>query len=217
MSEISSVGKVAYIYKSNAPAAGGTWHPIAGYANTTAPYSWSGTHNFSNTVTFDSVLNAKFGINNFQNPSDRDAAIPITAQTPDGIVVFIRSLNQIQYLQNKQWRVYGENAQLSSKTSSFILSLADAGRTIDIDTSSNVTVTIPENVPAPEGTTANTFLVGTQIAFIRSGTGQVNFDPAAGVTLYSKNNNRKIAAQWSPATLIHKSNNTWILIGDLTA
>jgi hypothetical protein len=217
MSEISSVGKVAYIYKSNAPAAGGTWHPIAGYANTTAPYSWSGTHNFSNTVTFDSVLNAKFGINNFQNPSDRDTAIPVTAQTPDGIVVFIRSLNQIQYLHNKQWRVYGENAQLSSKTSSFTLSLADAGRTIDIDTSSNVTVTIPANLPAPEGTTANTFLVGTQIAFIRSGTGQVNFDPAAGVTLYSKNGNKKIAAQWSPATLIHKSNNTWILIGDLTA
>jgi hypothetical protein len=217
MSEISSVGKIAYIYKSNPVGTGGTWHPIAGYANTTAPYSWSGTHNFSNTVTFDSVLNAKFGINNFQNPSDRDAAIPITAQTPDGIVVFIRSLNQIQYLQNKQWRVYGENAQLSSKASSFTLSLADAGRTIDIDTSSNVTVTIPANLPAPEGTTANTFLVGTQIAFIRSGTGQVNFDPAAGVTLYSKNNNRKIAAQWSPATLIHKSNNTWILIGDLTA
>ena len=217
MSEISSVGKVAYIYKSNAPAAGGTWHPIAGYANTTAPYSWSGAHNFSNTVTFDSVLNAKFGINNFQNPSDRDTAIPITAQTPDGIVVFIRSLNQIQYLHNKQWRVYGENAQLSSKTSSFTLSLADAGRTIDIDTSSNVTVTIPANLPPPAGTTANTFLVGTQIAFIRSGTGQVNFDPAAGVTLYSKNGNKYIAAQWSPATLIQKSNNTWILIGDLKA
>ena len=223
MSEISSVGKVAYIYKSNAPADGGTWHPIAGYANTTAPYSWSGTHNFSNTVTFDSVLNSKFGINNFQNPADRDLAIPVTPTTPNGIVVFIRqtndgqTLNQIQYLQGTQWRVYGENAQLSSKSSNFTLSLADAGRTIDIDTSSNVTVTIPANVPAPEGTAANTFLVGTQIAFIRSGTGQVNFDPGVGVTLRSKNNNRKIAAQWSPATLIHKSNNTWILIGDLTA
>jgi hypothetical protein len=213
MSTVSSVGKIAYIYKEGSVAGTGTWHPIAGYANTTAPYSWSGTHNFTNTVTFDSVLNAKFGINNFQSPADRDLAIPITPTTPNGIVVFVRQtnegqlLNQIQYLHNSQWRVYGDNAQLTQKLSNFTLSLADAGRTVDIDASSNVTVTIPANI----------FLVGTQIAFIRSGIGQVVFEPGSGVTLRSKNNNRKIAAQWSPATLIQKSANTWILIGDLTA
>jgi hypothetical protein len=213
MSTVSSVGKIAYIYKESSPAGNGTWHPIAGYANTTAPYSWSGTHNFTNTVTFDSVLNSKFGINNFQNPADRDLAIPITPTTPNGIVVFVRQtnegqlLNQIQYLHNSQWRVYGDNAQLSLKSTDFILSLADAGRTVDIDSSSNITVTIPANI----------FLVGTQIAFIRSGVGRVIFRAASGVTLNSKNGNNTIAAQWSAATLIQKSSNTWILIGDLTA
>jgi hypothetical protein len=213
MSTVSSVGKIAYIYKESSPAGNGTWHPIAGYANTTAPYLWSGTHNFTNTVTFDSVLNSKFGINNFQNTAARDLAIPITPTTPNGIVVFIRQtnngqlLNQIQYLHNSQWRVYGDNAQLSLKSTNFTLSLEDAGKTIDIDSSSNITVTIPANI----------FLMGTQIAFIRSGVGRVIFRAASGVTLNSKNGNNTIAAQWSAATLIQKSSNTWILIGDLTA
>ena len=217
MSTIDSVGKVAYIY--NQPE--DKWYPVAGYASTTVPYSWSGVHAFTNSVSFDSVVNAKAGVNNFLNSNSRNSAIP---SPTNGLVVFIQQtnegevLNQIQYYYLGAWRIYGENAQLSLKTSSFTLSLADAGRTIDIDTSSNVTITIPENLPPPAGTTANTFLVGTQIAFIRSGTGQVNFITGSSqVTLQSKNNNRRIAAQWSPATLIHKSNNTWILIGDLTA
>ena len=210
MSAISNIGKVAYLYDQPTD----TWYPMAGYTNTTEPFSWSGSHTFTNTVNFNTVLNAKGGVNNFERPSDRNTAIPSPAE---GTVVFVRLaadgsvINQIQYWSNGAWRVYGENAQLLSKNINFTLSLTDSGRTIDIDSTSNVTVTIPENI------TGSTFPVGTQIAFIRSGTGQVVFEPASGVTLRSKNNNRKIAAQWSPATLIQKSNNTWILIGDLTA
>jgi hypothetical protein len=210
VSTISNVGKVAYLYDQPTD----TWYPMAGYTNTTEPFSWSGTHNFTNTVNFNTVLNAKGGVNNFERPSDRNTAIPAPAE---GTVVFVRLaadgsvVNQIQYYFNGAWRVYGENAQLLSRNTTFTLSLTDSGRTIDIDSATNVTVTIPAN------TTGSTFPTGTQIAFIRSGTGQIVFEPASGVTLRSKNNNRKIAAQWSPATLIQKSNNTWILIGDLTA
>jgi hypothetical protein len=211
MSTISNVGKVAYLYDQPTD----TWYPMAGYTNTTEQFSWSGPHTFTNTVNFNTVLNAKGGVNNFERPSDRNTAIPSPAE---GTVVFVRLaadgsvVNQIQYYFNGAWRVYGENAQLLSKNTTFTLSLADAGRTIDIDSTSNITVTIPENI------TGSTFPVGTQIAFIRSGTGQVIFDTASSlVTLQSKNNNKRIAAQWSPATLIQKSNNTWILIGDLTA
>jgi hypothetical protein len=209
MSTIDSVGKVAYIY--NQPE--DKWYPVAGYASTTVPYSWSGIHDFTNTVNFDSVLNAKAGINNFLDPATRDLVIPSPI---NGIVVFIRQtnegqiLNQIQYYYNGAWRIYGDNAQLSSKTTSFTLSLADSGRTIDAESSTSITVTIPLNSSVP-------FLVGTQIAFIQTGAGQLVFDPASGVTLLSKNSNKKIAARYSPATLIQKSANTWVLIGDLTA
>jgi hypothetical protein len=209
MSTIDSVGKVAYIY--NQPE--DKWYPVAGYASTTVPYSWSGIHDFTNTVNFNSVLNAKAGINNFLDPATRDLVIPSPI---NGIVAFIRQtnegqiLNQIQYYYNGAWRIYGDNAQLSSKTTSFTLSLADSGRTIDAESSTSITVTIPLNSSVP-------FLVGTQIAFIQTGAGQLVFDPASGVTLLSKNSNKKIAARYSPATLIQKSANTWVLIGDLTA
>lgn len=209
MPSIDSVGKVAYIYDQSDDR----WYPVAGYANTTVPYSWSGTHEFTNTVSFDSVLNAKAGVNNFLNPSSRNAAI---SSPTNGLVTFIRQtddgqiLNQIQYWYLNAWRVYGENAQLFSRSTSFTLSLLDAGRTIDAESASSITVTIPLNSSVP-------FLVGTQIAFVQTGAGQLVFVPASGVTLLSKNNNRKVAARYSPATLIQKSANTWILIGDLTA
>jgi hypothetical protein len=209
MTAIDSVGKVAYVYDQSDDR----WYPVAGYANTTVPYSWSGTHQFTNTVTFDSVLNAKAGVNNFLDPATRD--LTITSPT-NGIVVFVRQtnegqiLNQIQYYHLGAWRVYGENAQLFTRSLDFILSISDSGRTIDAESSSSITVTIPANSSVP-------FLVGTQVAFIQTGVGQLVFVPAIGVTLLSKNNNRKVAARYSPATLIQKSANTWILIGDLTA
>jgi hypothetical protein len=158
-------------------------------------------------------LNARAGVNNFLDPATRDSSIP---SPTNGIVVFIRQsnsgevLNQIQYFFNGAWRLYGENAQLLSRSSDFTLSINDAGKTIDVDATANATVTIPLNSSVP-------FLVGTQIAFIQTGAGQLIFVPGSGVTLLSKNSNRKVAARYSPATLIQKSANTWVLIGDLTA
>jgi hypothetical protein len=211
MSAVSNIGKVAYIYDQPTD----TWHPVAGYTNTTENFAWAGTHSFSNTVNFNSVLNAKAGINNFLDPASRDLAITSPA---NGIVVFIRQtntgavLNQIQYYFNGAWRVYGENAGILTKTSSHTLELVDAGRTLDMDVSTANTVTIPTNASVA-------FLIGTQIAFIQTGAGQTSFVPADSntVILLSKNSNRKISARYSPATLIKKDTNTWVLVGDLTA
>jgi len=98
------------------------------------------------------------------------------------------------------------------------LAQVDSGKTIDIDSSTAVVVTIPAN-------SAVAFPVGTQIAFIQIGVGQVSFAPDTGVTLLSKGigasptipGNRKISARYSAATLIKRSENVWTLIGDLTA
>jgi hypothetical protein len=207
MSTISSVGKVAYVYDQPTD----TWHPVAGYANTTETYTWSGPHNFNNTVNFNSVLTAKAGVNNFQSEALRDAAIPSPI---NGIVVFIRDSNQIQYYSNGTWRVYGDNANLIEKTSSHDLELSDAGKTIQMNSAGLNTVAIPPNLVVP-------FPIGTQIAFIQIGAGQTSFASlgtgAATVEILSKNGNRKISSRYSPATLIKRDTNTWILIGDLTA
>jgi hypothetical protein len=209
MSTISGVGKVAYVYDQPTD----TWHPVAGYANTTETYSWSGPHTFTNTVSFNSVLNAKAGINNFFNESARNVAIPSPAE---GTVVFVRQtdtgsvINQIQYYSGGNWRVYGDNANLLEKTESYTLALSDAGKTFQINSSSSVVIEVPAESSVG-------FANGAQIAFIRTGTGRVEFTSPIGINILSKNSNKSISSQYSPATLIKRDATNWILIGDLTA
>jgi hypothetical protein len=215
MSAISAVGKVAYIYDQP----NDTWHPVAGYANTTETYTWSGRHNFNNTVNFNSVLTAKAGVNNFFDEAARDADLPFPE---NGAVCFVRSLNQIQYRSNGVWRTYGDNANLIEKITSHSLELSDAGKTIQMNVPVANTVIIPNNSFVP-------FPIGTQIAFIQMGLGQTSFISqgrgAAEVEILNKGyvgspkqeGNRKIAARYSPATLIKRDTDSWILIGDLTA
>jgi hypothetical protein len=61
------------------------------------------------------------------------------------------------------------------------------------------------------------FLNGTQITFVQSGSGQITIaatDPNTTTINYTPGN--KLRSQWSAATLIKITNNTWILMGDLT-
>lgn len=209
MSTISSSGKLGYIYDQ----ATDTWHPIAGLVNTSANYQWSGTQDFSNTVTFQDVLNAKAGVNNFLNPTARDAAIP---SPTNGIVAFVRQtdsgtqINELQYYYNGAWRFVNDATRLLAQTSSYTLSYTDVGNTVIIDSASDTQVTVPAN-----STTA--FVIGQRLEIIRAGAGNVEILADTGVTIRSKNSNLKIAAQYSGAVLIKTDTNTWLLIGDLTA
>jgi hypothetical protein len=203
-STVSSTGKIAYVYDGTDD----TWYPVAGSVNTAGNFTWTGTHAFGQPTSFDKNILAKNGINNFANVVARDAAI--TAPVA-GLVCFIQDINQLQYYYNG-WKVYGDNALLSSKTASFTLALADTGRTIEFDSATNATVTIPKNVTVA-------FPIGSQISFIQTGAGAVTFAAADGsvTSILSKNSNKKIAARYSAATLIKKSTDSWYLIGDLTA
>lgn len=209
MTTTSSVGKIAYIYDQETD----TWYPVAGSTNTAANFNWSGAHTFASTVSLNSVVNAKAGINNFQNPAARDLAI---ASPSNGIVAFVRQdelgsvINQLQYYYNGVWRNYNDSAWLDSKTADYELSLSDAGKTIRVSSSDLVTITVPLNSSTP-------FIVGQRIEIIRNGSGEVAITGPVGVTINSKNSNKRIAAQYSGAVLVKDDTNTWILIGDLKA
>lgn len=209
MSTISNSAKVAYIYDQ----ATDTWHPVAGQLNTGANYTWSGTNTFSSTVSFEDVVNAKAGVNNFTNPTARDAAIP---SPTNGIVAFVRQddlgtqINQLQYYYNGAWRFVNDATRLLSQTSNYTLSDADVGNTVIIDSATNTEVTVPPNSTTP-------FIIGQRLEIVRIGAGEVDIVEGAGVTVQSKNGNLRIAAQYSGAVLIKRDTNTWLLIGDLTA
>jgi hypothetical protein len=211
MANISSSSKVAYIYDS----ATDTWYPTAGLASTSADYDWTGNHNFSSSVSFDSVLLAKAGVNNFQNPAARDLAIP--APVASGTVVFVRqndlgdTINQIQYYSNNSWVDYN-NVSIDEKTLSYTITSSDVNKMIRMNSSSNLELIIPANSVAaiPEG---------ARIEVIRYGSGEVSIVAASGsgVTIRSKNNNAKISTQYSGAMLTKIGTNEWHLLGDLKA
>jgi hypothetical protein len=209
MATIDTSGKVAYMYN----AEDDTWYAISGAINTNAAYTWTATQTFGTTANFQSALNAKGGVNNFQNPTARDTII--SAPT-NGIVCFVRQedggsvINQLQYYHNGAWRAYEDSVTVSAKTTNYELVLSDAGKVINMNSSSANTVTIPLNSSTP-------FVVNQKIDIVQTGSGQTTIAGAVGVTIQSKNSNKKIASQFSGASLIKLDTNTWLLIGDLTA
>jgi hypothetical protein len=209
MSTINSDGKVAYIYNQS----NDTWYAIGGAVNTNAPYTWTADQNYNSSVNFNTVVKAKAGVNNFQNPSSRDTNI--TSPT-NGIVCFIKQddsgnvINQIQYYYNGEWRWISDSAELSRKTADYTLAKTDAGKTINADSSSSITITIPANSSVP-------FIIGQKIEIVKTGTGLVTVSPSSGVIINSKNSNKKISSQYSGCVILKTDTNTWLLIGDLTA
>jgi hypothetical protein len=210
MATVSSNSKVGFIYDE----ATDTWYPMAGLASTLSDYAWTGNHSFANDVTFTDVVLAKAGINNFANPTARDAAI---ASPSNGTVVFIRqdnsgnTINQIQYYSTtaSAWVNYYD-AQFSNKTTNYVLAIGDSGKTITMNSSSANTVTVPANASVA-------FPIGTIITFFQTGTGETSFVESAGVTINSKGSRKKINAQYCGAQLIKLDTNSWLLAGDIKA
>jgi hypothetical protein len=211
MATINSDGKVAYIYNQS----NDTWYALGGAVNTNAEYTWTADQTFGAVVNFDMVANAKAGINNFQNPTARDAVI---TSPSNGVVCFVRQtdggsvINQIQYYHNGEWRWSGDSADISLKTANYTITKDDAGKTINASCESpyEIIITVPANSSTP-------FVNGQKVEIFRSGTGNVSIAGAVGVTINSKNSNKKIAAQFSGCVLVKTDTNTWLLIGDLTA
>lgn len=209
MSTVSSTSKVAYMYDQVSD----TWYAVAGTANTNVAYTWNAAHTFGSIVTVNDVIRAKGGVNRFQNPMARDMVIlsPIK-----GTVCFVEQtdggtdINQVQIYNGTSWVGMLDTATLNTKTADYTLGLADAGQTILIDSTIDRTVTVPLNSSVP-------FANGQRLDVVRLNTGNVTFAGAVGVTINSKNSNKKIAARYSGATLIKTGTDTWVLIGDLTA
>jgi len=210
MATVSTSGKLAYIYDEPTD----TWYPVSGSASTSADYDWTGDHSFSASVSFRDVVNSKAGVNNFQNPAARDAAIP----TPqNGAVCFIREdssgnvINQIFYysLTLSTW-VSANDVQIATKTGTYVLVASDFGKTINISSSSDTFLDIPPNSSVP-------LSVGTRLEVMRLGTGEVAFREGVGVTIRSKNSNKKLSSQYTGATLTKIGTNEWLIIGDLKA
>jgi len=93
-------------------------------------------------------------------------------------------------------------------TSPYTLQLTDGSKFITADSTSTITINVPDNNTVP-------FVSGTQITVMRFNTGAVTFAPTGSTTLKSSEGKLSIRAQDSVATLVKLSTNTWSLFGDL--
>jgi hypothetical protein len=108
--------------------------------------------------------------------------------------------------------VYGEvnRVSIDTKTASYTLAVADAGKVIEMNVASANNLTIPVNssVAIP---------VGTTIDIVQYGAGQTTIVPASGVTIRSKESNRKLTGQYSAVSLYKRGTDEWVAMGDLSA
>lgn len=206
MAAINPTPRPAYVYDE----ATSQWYPIAGLVNTSAAYTWTAAQEFSSPVTFTSTIIAK-NLNIFLNPSARDVAIPTPVY---GTVVFLKQdavgnlINDLQVFDGSLWQsitdpVYTFNPQSSSYT----LTIADSFKMVEMSSGGTLTVPLNSSVAFP---------IGTAIDILQTGSSQVTIAPASGVTI-NATPGLKLRTQWSSATLIKRSENTWLAMGDLTA
>jgi hypothetical protein len=98
-------GKPGYIYN----AADDTWYELSGKTDTSGTFEWAGAHTHLSTVTILDHLVAKKGINNYLNPTARDASITSPVA---GAVCLIRQdgsgnvINELQYYDGSSWRTF---------------------------------------------------------------------------------------------------------------
>ncbi|CAB5221880.1 hypothetical protein UFOVP359_115 [uncultured Caudovirales phage] len=97
----------------------------------------------------------------------------------------------------------------------YTLVLADDGKFVDMNTTTGITNYI--NVPLNSSVA---FPVGTQINIVQTGVGQTVIRDStnggiSGVTV-NATPGKKLRATWSVATLVKRSTNDWLLMGDLT-
>jgi hypothetical protein len=95
-------GKPGYIYN----AADDTWYELSGKTDTSGTFEWAGPHTHLSSVTILDHLIGKKGINNYLNPSARDASI--TSPVAGSICVIRQDgsgnvINQLQYYNGSSW------------------------------------------------------------------------------------------------------------------
>jgi hypothetical protein len=128
-------GKPGFIYN----VADDTWYEISGKTDTSGTFEWAGLQSYLSAVTMIESLVAKKGINNYLNPTARDASI--TSPTA-GTICLIRQdgsgnvINQLQVYSGSSWVAFipaqAGNAGKVLQTDGIITSWQDSSGLPDV-------------------------------------------------------------------------------------
>jgi hypothetical protein len=107
-----------------------------------------------------------------------------------------------------KWSNGATRTTISYQTASYTLALPDAGRAVEINSTSATTLTVPTN-------SSVAFPIGTVIEVTQIGTGNITIAPASGVSLQSAGGLLQTRTQYSAASIRKRSANAWLVVGDL--
>lgn len=138
----------------------------------------------------------------FSGSSARTSDIP---SPTEGMLTWLQDSNRYEYYNGSAWVPLLESS-LSTKTANYSTVAADANTTIVMNSASNRTITIDDNLTS-----------GQRIDFVRLGTGTVTFAAGSGVTLTSKSGYLKLNSQYSAGTVLCTGSGAYTLIGDIGA
>lgn len=109
----------------------------------------------------------------------------------------------------EKYQVIGGGAPVITITTGRTLILSDSGKEIDVNASTEQTITVPNEDDV-------NFEIGTQILFNQQGVGQILFAAASGVTINSLGGLLYTSGQYAGAVLVKNGSNTWTLFGSLS-
>lgn len=207
MATVNNYPRPAYVYDADT----NQWFPIAGKTDINASYEWNGMHYFGNSTAFDNSVIMQKGFNVFLNATERNSIIPSPIY---GTIVFLKQdasgnkINDLQVYDGTNWlSIVDPLFTFNQQSSSYTLSLIDSYKMIEMSGGGNLTV--------PPASSVN-FPIGTAIDIVQTGSSQVTVVAGSGVTV-NATPGLKLRTQWSSATLVKRSANTWLLMGDLVA
>jgi hypothetical protein len=128
-------GKPGFIYN----VADDTWYELSGKTDTSGTFEWAGLQSYLSAVTMLEALVAKKGINNYLNPTARDASI--TSPTAGSICVIRQDgsgnvINQLQVYSGSSWVAFipaqAGNAGKVLQTDGIITSWQDSSGLPDV-------------------------------------------------------------------------------------
>lgn len=118
------------------------------------------------------------------------------------------SVGDVLQFDGTQWVPSG-TVTTNARTASYTIDVSDNNKLIEMGVGSANNLTVPPNSTAA-------FPIGSQINILQTGSGQTTVVAGSGVTV-NGTPGLKLRAQWSYATLIKRAENTWVLVGDISA
>jgi hypothetical protein len=137
------------------------------------------------STAFERVSNK--GVANGYAPLDASAKVPIA------------------HLPSHTHQASEVDMPVTERTASYTLQLTDKNSFIKMNSTTDVTVTIPTNASVA-------FPIGTKIAIMKYGTGNVTIVGATGVTLRDPNSQATITTQYDVRVIVKIGTNEWVVV-----